>query len=232
MADKFNFERVKNIEDSVQFTVYGYVQRCRKLLPKDDSYYDIPDLVRFMVLFFYHDPDCWDAKCMDDEGKIFEYKRSSDYVHIFGKTKIVRRHNSKHKWIIKTSKGFSGTLGVIHGESDILQRIQNGLALWNNVHRKYVAFVGTSNGGWSGTPFGAGDEKVPGGYQQDADMCSFIKEEDVITIEIDYDENKIYFESHIENKRIARDIKSGVNSLKLVAEFAYSACQLTLMQTH
>ena len=98
MALKVSFERIKNIEESVELTVNGYIQRCSKLLPKNNTYYDIPDLVKFMVLFFYHDLDCWDAKCIDDEGKIFEYKAITDYDHIFGKIKIERKYNSKYKW--------------------------------------------------------------------------------------------------------------------------------------
>ena len=231
MAQSFNFEEIKSITVSVQYSVYGYIRECRRLLPEDIAYYNIPNLIQFTILFFVYDPEGWDDKCVDKECKIFEYKDLPDEYHVFGKKIVERKYESKYRWRIKTGQGFDGILGVIEARKEVLDRlkVKETQSIWNKANRKHNAHVGSKRNGWSGMAFGAGDETNEHGYYHDPDLGEFIEDDDIITIEINYDENKLSFHSKVTDETAIKDIPSNINALKLVAELAYTWCKLTLL---
>ena len=227
MTQLFEFEEIKAIQKSVQFVVYGYIRRCQQYLPLNNVYYIIPDLVTFCILFFYNDPECWSIN--NDKSFVYSPATHANYFHIFGTKKIEKKYSKQYKWRIATSKGFDGTLGLIDATDAAINNVVTDKSLWER-NRKDVAFIGTNKNSWSGTAFGDKDDLSTSGFAIDREMSGFIAESDIITIGLDYDENTITFSSDT-GTSICRTIKKGIDSLKLVAEFAYTPSTLTLQQT-
>ena len=49
------FDRLKTIDQRWKDLIFGYVHhRCQSLLPQDNAYYHIPEIVQFTILLFYY----------------------------------------------------------------------------------------------------------------------------------------------------------------------------------
>eukprot|EP01083_Nonionella_stella_P096952 272549_1 len=47
------FNDIKDIDDETQLCVCGYIKGCQSLLPSIDAYYNIPQLVYYIILSFH-----------------------------------------------------------------------------------------------------------------------------------------------------------------------------------
>eukprot|EP01083_Nonionella_stella_P178459 630446_1 len=47
------FDDIKTIDRETELCVYGYIRGCQSLLPSIDPYYNIPQLVHYIVLSFH-----------------------------------------------------------------------------------------------------------------------------------------------------------------------------------
>eukprot|EP01083_Nonionella_stella_P281129 956552_1 len=52
-AVKKRFDDIKDIDGETELCVYGYIRRCQSLLPSMDVYYNIPQLVYYIILSFH-----------------------------------------------------------------------------------------------------------------------------------------------------------------------------------
>ena len=52
-AFNLDFERIKHIHPSTKLIVEGYLRESQLLLPSDNPYYIIPELIHFICLCFY-----------------------------------------------------------------------------------------------------------------------------------------------------------------------------------
>ena len=51
-------ERINAVRKFIQYSVYGFIRESRSLFPKDNSYYNIPKLIDFIVVLYYdHTPE-------------------------------------------------------------------------------------------------------------------------------------------------------------------------------
>ena len=48
-----NFAKLKNTENTIRNTVFGFIRQCQLLFDKDISYYNIPDLIAYICLSYY-----------------------------------------------------------------------------------------------------------------------------------------------------------------------------------
>ena len=53
----FNFDRIKQIDQSTKDVVQGFIKQAQLLLPLDKPYFNIPSLVVHLVLMFYWNPE-------------------------------------------------------------------------------------------------------------------------------------------------------------------------------
>eukprot|EP01084_Bolivina_argentea_P289535 497208_1 len=53
MSTEFALKKLKTINKSTQYTVYGYVRECQLLLPTDKSFYNIPPLISYLILHYF-----------------------------------------------------------------------------------------------------------------------------------------------------------------------------------
>ena len=54
MSQLIAFDRIKHIGHSIKDTVVGYIHRCQSLLPENEAYYQIPELISSIILLFYY----------------------------------------------------------------------------------------------------------------------------------------------------------------------------------
>eukprot|EP01083_Nonionella_stella_P096954 272552_1 len=47
------FADIKDIDSKTECSVYGYIRGCQSLLPSIDAYYNIPQLVYYIILSFH-----------------------------------------------------------------------------------------------------------------------------------------------------------------------------------
>ena len=50
-----DFEQIKQATKKEKLIISGYIRRCKSMLPKNNSYYNIPELVYFICIAFYRD---------------------------------------------------------------------------------------------------------------------------------------------------------------------------------
>eukprot|EP01084_Bolivina_argentea_P256913 432715_1 len=215
MAFKFDFEQLKHVQKSIEFAVCGYIRECQQLLPSNNAYYTISQLIEFTILFYYNDYDCFDV----NDSKIFnfDYAKQGNYYHIFSKTKIKRQHRNEYQWIIKTNKYFKGRFGVMNDTKNILDSITNGKCYWKNVA---ITNIGSVSGGHSGTLWG----------KPCKDLSNFIAENgDIITIHLDYVNDTISFKSKTRNKEISKPLINNTECLRFAAECCWQSSTIELV---
>ena len=54
-----NIVDIKNVDDITKKIVFGYIARCQKILPKNNTYYNIPSLVSHICILYYWNPEFW-----------------------------------------------------------------------------------------------------------------------------------------------------------------------------
>ena len=48
-----NFEKIKNIKQRDKDIVNGFIKKCELLLPKNNSYYNIAQLIHYLISLYY-----------------------------------------------------------------------------------------------------------------------------------------------------------------------------------
>ena len=205
-----DFDRIKNMDQSVQYSVNGYVRKCQKLFPSNNAYYDIHghSIIISCILLFFDEPEVFEINNTNS----FKYivTEHGDLFHIFGKKKIDRKYVKTHKWMIETNEEFAGTFGIMDYKHIDTVKNGHGKYLWYS-HMKHMASVGSKNQGFSAKIF------------ETTSTTSFVSKKggDTITIELDYDNDKVTFSSKKKNETRTGKLKKGLEAVKFFAEFNY-----------
>eukprot|EP01084_Bolivina_argentea_P237098 398571_1 len=149
---EIDFEKVKSIRQSVKLLTHGYIRECRILLPIN-SYYNIPELVHFMILLCYNNVDCFSI----NNDTIFHYKQNEhgNYLHILGTQTIERKYTVEHEWKIKPNNSFIGVFGIVDDTNNGSQTLKRKSTIYMNPN---VVIVGSRyGGGYCGSLFGKTD---------------------------------------------------------------------------
>ena len=103
---------LKGIDQKVKDCVNGYIRQCQTLLPKENPYYNIPELVVYSIILFYYIGDAFDPnycsasyRLSNDNSTVLKTK--GDYTNAF-LTKIVSK--GIHKWRFKINKMTTGMI--------------------------------------------------------------------------------------------------------------------------
>ena len=201
------FDRIKTLSESTRLTVYGYVRVAQQLFLGNNPYYNMYDntIIISKILLFFDEPELFGIN--DKSSFNYVNNKNDDAFHIFGKKIITKGVINKHKWRIKTDKAFNGTFGVIN--VDGISKVKNDgwSYLWYK-NAEDVACLGCKNGICTAFIFG------------DVQTESFIVfGGDLITIQLDYDENLTSFTSEKSKKTKTGRLKKGLKSVKFIAEF-------------
>eukprot|EP01084_Bolivina_argentea_P120790 214139_1 len=60
-----DLHRIKQIDIKIRYLIFGYARESQKLLPNNTSYWNIPELIKFTILSYYHIKDEWDKMNTD-----------------------------------------------------------------------------------------------------------------------------------------------------------------------
>ena len=208
MATKVNFEELKTIPIRVQYSVSGYIRRCQILLPTDNPYYNIPELINFIVLLFYNDIERFTINNSNIFN--FDFTERGNYFHLYGTRRIERKYTDFHTWVIETNAAFKGRFGIMNDTQEAIDEIVDNKCYWKN---KDIGNVGSVAGGHSGNWFGVTGAKLGG----------FIKEGDVITITVDFKDNKVSFRSKQSGQVRLKDLKPEIQAIKFCAECCWQS---------
>ena len=206
MANIVNFEEAKKMDKSVRYTVAGYVKRYQTLFP-NNAYYNIPDLVIFMILFFYNDFERFNVN--DETFFDYDYKVNGGAFHVYGTRLIDRRKGGKCAWRVKISAGFKGRIGIIDVTNDHKETVTQNSTM--HFHPD-VIIVGSSMGGYWGAVYGKKNE----------DMNGFVASGDTLTIIVNFNANIITFKSKKNKKKrrqLLRNIRNNTRFIRFIAEF-------------
>ena len=203
LEKKLNFDRIKEMSKSIRFTTKGYIRECESLFPKDNSYYNIPELITFLILLYLDEPECFEI----NNEQIYQHNGGSGYFyHIFGKTKVDRKHYNKYQWFIETDETFEGRLGIINDTNNAVSKSKNGESLYR--HHETVT---------------AGSKQYSDSGSEWKGSCNplsvFVFPGDTIIITLDYSKNSVCFKSHLGQKDHTVNLKEGVEIVRCFVEF-------------
>ena len=110
-----DYHKIKHINQDIQNCVNGFMRECRQQLPKDNQYYDIPSLIIYTCMLYYHIVEYFtDAHgpniILLDNNSIAAIKQGQntingvDYDAAFGNIKIEFDKKYIYQWIFKIIK--------------------------------------------------------------------------------------------------------------------------------
>ena len=204
-----NFDRIKTIDKSVQYSVYGYVRSCQKLFPSNNAYYDIHghSIIVSCILLFFDEPEVFEINGKSSFRYTAPKQSDNELFHVFGQKVVERKYTKTYKWVIETDDNFFGTFGII--DTKFVETVKNGAGkyLWYS-HVEHMAVVGSENGGFNGAIFNG------------ENTYAFVSGKgDIVTIELDYANDKVTFSSKNKDKTKSDALKKGVDAVRFVAEF-------------
>ena len=218
MATSFelNFKRIALIPKDTKYTTYGYIRECEKLLPEheDNPYYVTPELVYFLVLLFFDEPEYFTI----NKSRIFnyDYLEYGKYYHIYGNKRIERKHTQIYQWKVKVSDAFVGRIGILNDIPWTYDNINDQQCYWKN---REIICVGADDS--SGHIFG---------NIYDPSLDSFMEIGDTVIITVDFMKNTVTFKSTKRQSREAvRKLKDGIDAIKFCAECTWSDSTIELV---
>ena len=186
MATVFDFEEIKSIKPCVQRAVYGYIRRCQQLLPSNNAYYNIPELVSFIILFYYNHREYFHihySNLVITENEIYGKWSGTAY----GSVAIHSEIQSPYKWTLKIIQGNDIYFGISSTQTILNKNFAPYTATHTEIDddHKYYAMNDSghllSNAGW-------------------ANSCGIVQDGDNIIMTVDVQESKITFTANEQDR--------------------------------
>ena len=137
-----DFARVKkDIDPRTEYLIFGFVHDAQRLLSSDTSYFNITDLITFVIAAFYFIKNEWDEKLTSAYYKIEDdcltvCKKDYEWNHVNAYLKGVIDKGS-HSWKFKvenkekdTNKWFDLAIGVVDDTYDLIHDVINDQDTW------------------------------------------------------------------------------------------------------
>ena len=205
MSLDLDFERLNVVDTKTKMIVNGYIRRQQRILPVNNAYYTISDLIICLIVLFFDYGERFEI----NDRKEFIYNRDEyGYAfHIYGRKRIERGIINQYTWVIVTNKQFGGVVGII--DEDTICQVNDGKNIYFK-NRSNTAAVGTKHGNWSSWIFGQG---LGVGYSKEKPNG------DIIAITLDFDANMIKFKSYRTKKILTGNLPDTLNCARLIIEF-------------
>ena len=100
-------EQTKNVWQKWKDLINGYIRNMQVILPKDETFYNIPPLINHICLIYYGSTDEWDSKYISKKMKLQDNCITNisdvayEYVSAFGRAII---SSGKFHWKFKIEK--------------------------------------------------------------------------------------------------------------------------------
>eukprot|EP01084_Bolivina_argentea_P212656 361435_1 len=110
-----SFEVVKRMEQEVKDTVSGFIRRNQQLFPSDNSYYNIPSLVHFICILYYHKHEyftCHGNSISMNDNCISIWNPGCWPNSAYGKYVIDAKSNKIYKWRFKSQCDGTAIIGI------------------------------------------------------------------------------------------------------------------------
>ena len=101
--------------------------------PKDNPYYNLSQLIIFLVLLYFDEPDCFEIN--NQTSFHFISDQHGFLYHVFGRQTIKRHHMGSYQWKVKTNAGFGGRIGII--DANKITLIKDGESMLNTSESLY-----------------------------------------------------------------------------------------------
>ena len=199
---KFNFDNIKRMSKSLRFTAKGYVRECESLFPVDNSYYNIPELITFLILLYLDEPEYFEV----NNKQIYKHDGGYGFYHVFGKTRVDRKYYNKYQWIIETDGTFEGRVEIINDTNNAVSKSKQGIGLCRN---NETVNVGSKQYHDSGSEW----------TEPCKQLNSFILPKDTVIITLDYMEDTVHLKSELSGKEYTTKLKEGIQVIRFFAEF-------------
>ena len=209
-----DLRNVKRIDQHQKDIVYGYIKHHEAKFLSNESYYSFDQLIQDLCLLYLHlFTERWDI----NKEREFEYiyEQHGDWYHIFGEEVIKRGVTNQYEWKIETKGRYDGRIGIIDESNSELGEgiasIKNGYSMFSHPN---VVCAGCYN-----FSFCCGNVYVT---MDMGDLFCFFSSNDILTIQINYDNNTITFHSQKKGTKHEEKLKSTTNCIRLIGEFSTS----------
>ena len=114
------FEKVKRIDERDKFVVSGFVREIENVLPNNNPFYNVTDLIIYLILAFYYEFDEWDPLFKSNhikiDGNVVINTFGRKYATVF--LKNICKSPNKYHWKFKIKKydgqhkGWNNLIGI------------------------------------------------------------------------------------------------------------------------
>eukprot|EP01084_Bolivina_argentea_P024424 45511_1 len=144
--------------------------------------------------------------------KIFAYKQSTHqnkYI-VTGATRIERKYVKQYVWVIETSESLQARFGIINDTNNETSKLETNQCIYGN---SQCITAGTKECTFA------------------ANTSSFVQKNDMVTITLDYENNKVSFSSTKSGKNSEHKLKSDVNTVRFIAEICYVDATIKMVKS-
>ena len=111
---KVDINWLKQIDDKIKCVIFGYIRNVQNILPSNKPFYNIPQLISYIILLYFYEYECFEIAGKDikisSNGKIIT-KKSTFNLNLknttFGEYIIEWKNNNDniiYEWKIKLNK--------------------------------------------------------------------------------------------------------------------------------
>ena len=101
----FHRDKINSIQERNKKICFGYIHETQQQLPSNNSYYNIPDLIVFLCILYYSNPECFTVYGNDititDEWSAKNHAKTDSYNTAYGNVQIDGNKHILYEWTFK-----------------------------------------------------------------------------------------------------------------------------------
>lgn len=100
----FNWLKV-SVPQATKDCVAGYIRETQRIMPKNNPYYNIPSLIKYVVIYYYYQREIFNKHGklikLTENNTVATKEKAKIYNNVFGSTSIDFSKNIIYKWEFK-----------------------------------------------------------------------------------------------------------------------------------